>query len=110
VPDANRPWAVSADGVVVTVRLTPKGGRDAIEGIERLADGRSVLKARVRAAAHDGEANSALKRLMARTLDVAPREIALMGGAASRIKRLLISGDAGAVAAALERIAETVAK
>jgi uncharacterized protein len=29
------------------VRLTPKGGRDAIDGIERLADGRAVLKARV---------------------------------------------------------------
>jgi uncharacterized protein len=101
---------VSADGLVVVVRLTPKGGRDAIEGIERLADGRAVLKARVRAAASDGEANSALARLLARALDVAPREITLVGGATSRVKRLLIRGDARAAAAALERIREAAAK
>ena len=35
--------------MVLTVRLTPRGGRDAIDGIEMLADGRCVLKARVRA-------------------------------------------------------------
>jgi uncharacterized protein (TIGR00251 family) len=111
VPDANaRPWAVSADGLVVTVRLTPKGGRDAIEGVEHLADGRCVLKARVRAAPSDGEANGALARLLAQTLRIAPREIALVGGATSRVKRLLIRGDARAVAAALERIGETPAK
>ena len=109
--DANdRPWAVSADGLLVVVRLTPKGGRDEIEGIEHLADGRAVLKARVRAAASDGEANSALARLLARTLDVAPREIALIGGATSRIKRLLIRGDARAAATALERIRGARAK
>ena len=111
MPDANaRPWAVSADGLVVTVRLTPKGGRDALEGVEHLADGRCVLKARVRAAPSDGEANSALARLLAQTLRIAPREIALVGGATSRVKRLLIRGDARAVAAALERIGETAAK
>jgi uncharacterized protein len=105
-----RPWAASADGLVVTVRLTPKGGRDAIEGVEHLADGRCVLKARVRAAPSDGEANGALERLLAQTLRIAPREIALIGGAASRVKRLLIRGDVHAVTAALERIRETAAK
>jgi uncharacterized protein (TIGR00251 family) len=111
VADANvRPWAVSADGLVVTVRLTPKGGRDAIDGIEHLADGRCVLKARVRAAPSDGDANNALQRLLAQTLHVAPREVALVGGATARIKRILIRGDGHAVAAALERIGETAAK
>jgi uncharacterized protein len=101
---------VSADGLVVVVRLTPKGGRDAIEGIEHLADGRAVLKARVRAAASEGEANNALVRLLARTLDVAPREVALVGGATSRIKRLLVRGDARAAAATLERVRGAAAK
>ena len=102
-----RPWVLSADGVVVTVRLTPKGGRDAIEGIEQLADGRCVLKARVRAAPSDGEANNALQRLFAQALHIPQREIALVGGATSRIKRLLIRGDAGAIAASLEGIGKT---
>ncbi|MCC7346161.1 MAG: DUF167 domain-containing protein, partial [Variibacter sp.] len=32
-------------GLTLRVRLTPKGGRDALEGLERLADGACVLKA-----------------------------------------------------------------
>jgi uncharacterized protein YggU (UPF0235/DUF167 family) len=87
----------------VTVRLTPKGGRDAIDGIERLADGKCVLKARVRAAPSEGEANDALTRLLAQTVGVAPRQVAIVGGATSRVKRLLIRGDVPTVAAALER-------
>jgi uncharacterized protein len=111
VTDAtDRPWAVSADGLVVTVRLTPKGGRDAIDGIEHLAGGRCVLKVRVRAAPIDGEANSALRRLLAQTLRVALREVALIGGASSRVKRMLIRGDVSAVATALERIGGASAK
>ena len=103
---AARPWTVVAGGLVVVVRLTPKGGRDEIAGIERLSDGKCVLKARVRAAASDGEANDALMRLLAKALDVAPREVSLVAGATARIKRLMIAGDGMALAAALERLAQ----
>jgi uncharacterized protein YggU (UPF0235/DUF167 family) len=89
----------------VAVRLTPKGGRDSVDGIEPLADGRSVLKARVRAAASDGEANDALIRLIAKTLAVAARDVTLETGATSRIKRLAIAGDPAKLAARLERLA-----
>jgi uncharacterized protein len=101
-----KPWAVSADGLVVTVRLTPKGGRDSIEGIVRLSDGSCVLKARVAAAPAEGEANDALIRLLARKLRVASRDVVLVGGATSRIKRMLIKGDTGTVAAALNDLLE----
>ena len=87
------------------MRLTPRGGRDAIEGIARRADGQCVLKARVRAAASDGEANDALMKLLARALAVPTRDISLAAGAASRIKRLMIAGDGPTLAAALEKIA-----
>ena len=100
-----RPWAVAPGGLSVSVRLTPKGGRDAIDGIERLADGRAVLKARVRAAPSEGAANAALIRLLARALDVAPRQVTLAAGASARIKRLMIAGDGAKLAAALEKIA-----
>jgi len=99
-----RPWTVVAGGVVVVVRLTPKGGRDAIDGIERLADGKFVLKARVRAAASEGEANDALMRLIADTLEVAPRHVSIIAGATARIKRLMVAGDGRILAAALERV------
>lgn len=100
---AVRPWEVSANGLFVQIRLTPKGGRNAVDGIEILSDGRSVLKARVRAAPTDGEANTALVRLLAKTLDVAPRDVNLTAGATGRIKRILINGDAAMLAARLER-------
>jgi len=100
---AARPWEISAAGLVVQVRLTPKGGRDAIDGIDVLSDGRSVLKARVRAAPTDGEANTALVQLLAKTLDVAPRDVNLTAGTTARIKRILINGDAATLAARLER-------
>jgi hypothetical protein len=85
----------------VTVRLTPKGGRDAIDGIEQMADGRSVLKVRVRAAPREGEANDALVRLLAKSLGVAARQVILVAGATTRIKRLEIAGAGAALAAAL---------
>jgi uncharacterized protein YggU (UPF0235/DUF167 family) len=103
---SDRPWAVCADGLIVTVRLTPRGGRDRIEGIEVRGDGRCVLKARVRAAATEGEANDALTRLLASAAGIAPRAVRLIGGATSRIKRAHIGGDPSAIAAALTGIAE----
>jgi uncharacterized protein len=106
VTATQRPWAACADGLLVSARLTPRGGRDLIEGIERLADGRSVLKARVRAPATEGEANEALTRLLARAAGVAPRAVRLIGGATARLKRLHIDGDSTALDAALARVAD----
>jgi len=103
--DSPRPWTVVAGGLAVVVRLTPRGGRDAIEGIERRADGQCVLKARVRAAASEGEANSALLTLLARAVGVPPRDVTLTAGATARVKRLTIAGHGPTLAAALEKIA-----
>jgi len=89
---------------VLSIRLTPKGGRDSIDGVEQLANGRSVLKVRVRAPASEGEANAALVKLIAKAIGVAPREVELVAGAISRVKRLKIAGNGAALAAALEKI------
>lgn len=86
------------------VRLTPKGGRDAIDGIETLSDGRAVLKARVRATPTDGKANDALCRLIAKSVGVPRRDVTLTAGATARIKRLAILGDGPTIIAALEKI------
>jgi uncharacterized protein len=108
--ETDKPWAITAEGLVVRVRLTPKGGRDAVEGIARLSDGRTVLKARVAAAPTEGEANDALIRLLARMLCVAPRDVTVVGGATSRIKRMLIKGAPSDVAAVLEGIGKFVSR
>lgn len=101
---SDRPWSAAAIGLVVAVRLTPKGGRDSIDGVEVLSDGRSVLKARVRAAPMEGEANAALVKLIAKTLDVPARTVTLAAGATSRIKRVVIDGNPTALAAKLEKV------
>ena len=97
------PWTATEDGLVIAVRLTPKAGRDAIDGIEPLADGRSVVKARVRAVPSEGAANAALIRLVAQVLDTAPRNVSLVGGASARLKRVKVLGNGAALAAALEQ-------
>jgi uncharacterized protein len=86
------------------VRVTPKGGRDAIDGIAELADGTCVLKVRVRAAASEGEANAAVVRLLAAALGVPVRAVSLVAGGRGRVKRLRIGGEAAGLAAVLERI------
>jgi uncharacterized protein YggU (UPF0235/DUF167 family) len=90
--------------VLLVVRLTPKGGRDKIEGVELLADGRAVLKARVRALPAGGEANDALCRLLAKALGVPHSAVTIIAGATARIKRVAIEGDAENIVAALERL------
>jgi uncharacterized protein len=101
---AHEPWTATPDGVIVDVRLTPRGGRDAIEGIERRAEARAVLKARVSAAPFEGEANAALCRLLAGAIGVARRDVTIAAGATSRIKRVRIAGQAAALVAALRRL------
>ena len=98
-------WTIAPDGLTVAVRLTPKGGRDSIDGLETLADGSTVLKARVRAAPHEGAANEALCRLLAKAVGVPPRNVEIAGGATSRIKRVKIVGETSTLASALEKIA-----
>ena len=100
-----RPWTAAAGGVVLDVRLTPKGGRDALDGIAALADRRTVLKARVRAAPHEGAANAALTRLIAKAAGVPASRVEIVAGAAARLKRVHIAGDPRTLAAALEQAA-----
>lgn len=104
------PWTSAPSGVVVDVRLTPRGGCDAIEGMARRSDGRAVLKARVRAAPFEGGANTALCRLLADALGIAPRQVTLVAGATAREKRVQISGNAARLGAALARLINTDAK
>jgi uncharacterized protein (TIGR00251 family) len=97
-------WTVAPDGLILVVRLTPKGGRDSVDGVETLADGSTVLKVRVRAAPHEGAANDALCRLLAKAVGVPPRNVAIAGGATARIKRVKIVGESKALVVALEKI------
>ena len=100
---SDAPWRATLDGVVVACRLTPKGGRDAIDGAATLADGARVLLVRVRAAPEDGKANDALLRLIAEKAGAPPSRARLVAGAKSRLKQVALTGDPAALIAKLER-------
>lgn len=93
-----------AGGVFLDLRVTPKSGRDAIEGIERLSSGQAILKVRVRALPTDGEANEAVVALVAKSLKLPKSNVSLERGGASRVKTLRLAGGAKAISAALEKI------
>jgi len=87
------PWRTSTQGISVALRVTPRGGRDDIDGVETLADGRPVVKVRVRAIADGGEANRAVTELLARALGVPKARVRILSGATSRLKEVAVDGD-----------------
>ena len=93
---------VEPGAIVITVRLTPRAGRDAIDGVALLADGQQVAQARVRAVPEDGAANKALIALIAKTFHRPKSAIDLVGGATARIKHLRIAGEPADLAAVVE--------
>ena len=95
-----------AHGLQFRVRLTPKGGRDAVEGWTQGADGMPYLKVRVRAVPEDGKANAALLALLSKELEIAKSALALVGGGTSRLKTIVATGDTARLAARLEQFGE----
>jgi uncharacterized protein (TIGR00251 family) len=87
------PWRYSSDGISIALRVTPRGGRDDIDGIETLANGRSVVKVRVRVIAEGGEANKAVTELLAKALRVPKASVKIVSGVTSRLKQVAVDGD-----------------
>ena len=86
-------WTQTRDGLLLSVRLTPKSSRDQIDNLESRDDGQAYIKARVRAAPEDGKANEALIRLLADNLGLGRSAISLTSGGTSRLKILKIVGE-----------------
>lgn len=95
----NGPWRIEPDRLVLFVRLTPKGGRDAVDGVEAGADGKPHLKIRVSAPPEDGRANAALVALLAKTLGVPKSSVSILSGQTSRIKQVAVAGEGRKLAA-----------
>jgi uncharacterized protein YggU (UPF0235/DUF167 family) len=89
------------DGIELFVRLTPKAACDRSEGLEVAVDGRSHLKARVRAVPEKGAANAALEKLVAKSLGIPASSVSVSAGGTSRLKTLHVGGDPVALAEAV---------
>lgn len=89
------------------VRLTPAGGADRIDGRARDGEGQVYLRARVRAAPENNEANRALEALIAKAFDVAKGKVSVTRGATARLKTIEIEGASDAeIAAFVDRFEE----
>ena len=98
------PWRYSTEGISVALRVTPRGGRDDINGVETLANGRTVVKIRVRAIAEGGEANRAVTELLAKALVVPKARVRILSGVTSRLKQVAIDGDPAKLGEALRKL------
>src|ERR1700737_2226860 len=98
------PWRYSTQGISVALRVTPRGGHDDIDGLETLANGRTVVKVRVRAIAEGGEANRAVSELLAKALGVSKRDVRVLSGATSRLKQIAVDGDPAKLGEALRKL------
>ena len=99
------PWSKTATGLRLTVRLTPRGGRDMLGGMRHDPAGRAQLLARVSSPPVDGAANAALVKLVAKTLRVSKSAVTIAAGETSRSKTLEIAGDP----ATLEKVLKPLA-
>ncbi len=81
-----KPWKIVGSQIELRVRLTPSGGRDAIDGTETDAEGQPYVKARVTAVPEDGKANKALIALLSKTVKIPKSSIEFISGETSRKK------------------------
>lgn len=102
---ADSPVSHTGDGVTVAIRVTPKAGRNRIEGIVADASGRLAVRVAVTAAPADGKANKAVITLLARTWNVPKSTVSIQSGQTGRNKILRITGDTATLE---KRIEETV--
>ena len=76
----------------LAVRVTPRGGRDGLDGWTRDAAGRPLLQVRVAAAAAEGAANAAVLAVLARALGRPKSALRIVRGQTARVKQVEIDG------------------
>ena len=91
---------------MLSLRVTPNAGRDAIDGVENRDDGTSVLRLRVSAVPDKGKANAAVIALLSKTLGIPKSSIALVSGETARQKTLRIAPQTDALLARLAALSD----
>jgi uncharacterized protein YggU (UPF0235/DUF167 family) len=90
---AAQAWTPVTGGLTLRVRVTPRGGRDAVEGVGADAAELPHVKLRVAAAPVDGDANAAVEKLLAKWLGVPRTRVEVVNGTTMRMKTVRVDGD-----------------
>ena len=99
-----KPYSAIAGGVRIAVRLTPRGGRDALDGVRLDANGRPVLQIRLAAPPVEGAANEALIAFLAELLDLRKKDVVIRSGHTARTKIVELRGVSDALLARLAQL------
>ena len=80
--------------ITITVRVTPRSGRDEVVGRKVFEDGVQAVCVRVTAAPDGGKANKAVCKAVASSLGVPKTAVEVVSGHTARRKQLSISASA----------------
>ena len=95
---------VTADGIVLAVRVIPRAGRSGLAGTRD-----DAVLVRLGAAPVDGAANAELVAVLAAAFGVPRRDVAIVSGERSRHKRVRVRGiDAVAAAAVIAAVPQAI--
>ena len=83
-------------GVTLRIRVVPRASRSEIVGIVD-----DVLKIRIAAPPVDGAANDEVIKLLSKAFDISRSSVEIIGGEASRSKRIRLNGLTSAAAQAV---------
>ncbi|MDO8290884.1 MAG: DUF167 family protein [Parvibaculum sp.] len=91
-------WRETRDGILLSLRVTPKAATDRIGAVSADAEGKEFVRVSVRAVPDKGKANEAVIKLLAKHLGVSKSALSVVSGATDRTKTIAIEGDPQALA------------
>ncbi|MCI4662127.1 MAG: DUF167 family protein [Neomegalonema sp.] len=104
MPSAPLPLSETPGGTLLIVRVTPRGGRDRIDGIGVDAAGRAQLNLRVSAPPDAGAANEAVLKLLAKQLKIRKSALGIRSGHSARVKQIALDAPIEQIAPLLRAL------
>ena len=95
------PFRASRDGIVLSIRVTPKSSRNEVTGLHTAADGAVSLAVKVSAPPDNGKANRAVIEVLAKAFGLPKSAFALVSGETSRHKVVSVAGNLAALEAVI---------
>lgn len=98
-----KPYTTIPGGVRLAVRLTPRAGRNELDGVGLDADDCPVLRVRLAARPIKGQANEALIAFLAELLDLRKKDVTIRSGHTGRLKMVELAGAPADLSARLAK-------